>query len=195
MLHEKKYTEYSRVILALTALGEDVTDVGGYNLLKPLSDYDQTIWQGINGPIWALIALDSHNYEIPTAAKGKTQTTRENLIARILSQELSQGGWAMSGAKADPDITGMAVQALAPYYSSNASVKGAVDRALARLSALQNADGGYASWGQINSESCSQVIVALTAMGINPAADKRFVKNGKSVVDALAAYATSDGAF
>ena len=195
VLHEKKYTEYSRVILALTALGEDVTDVGGYNLLKPLSDYDQTIWQGINGPIWALIALDSHNYEIPTAEKGKTQTTRENLIACILSQELSKGGWAMSGAKADPDITGMAVQALAPYYSSNASVKGAVDRALARLSVLQNADGGYASWGQINSESCSQVIVALTAMGINPATDKRFVKNGKSVVDALAAYATADGSF
>ena len=55
ILHEKKYTEYSRVILALTAIGEDVTDVGGYNLLQPLSDFKQTVWQGVNGAIWALI--------------------------------------------------------------------------------------------------------------------------------------------
>lgn len=36
VLHEKKYTEYSRVILALTAIGADPTDVAGYNLLTPL---------------------------------------------------------------------------------------------------------------------------------------------------------------
>jgi hypothetical protein len=56
VLHTKKYTEYSRVILALTAIGKDPADVAGYNLLTPLGDFDKTIWQGINGPIWALIA-------------------------------------------------------------------------------------------------------------------------------------------
>ena len=83
VLHEKKYTEYSRVVLALTALGEDVTNVGGYNLLEPLSDFDQTVWQGVNGAMFALIAFDSHKYEIPTAAAGKTQTTRQKLIQYI----------------------------------------------------------------------------------------------------------------
>ena len=58
VLHERKYTEYSRVILALTAIGRDPANVGGYNLLTPLGDYDATVWQGLNGPIWALIALD-----------------------------------------------------------------------------------------------------------------------------------------
>ena len=59
ILHDKKYTEYARVILALTAIGRDARDVAGYDLTLPLGDYDKTVWQGINGPIWALIALDS----------------------------------------------------------------------------------------------------------------------------------------
>ena len=62
-LHDKKYTEYSRVIVALTAIGADPANVAGYNLLTPLGDFDKTIWQGINGPIWALIALDSRSEE------------------------------------------------------------------------------------------------------------------------------------
>ena len=65
VLHEKKYTEYARVALALTAIGADPTNVGGYNLLAPLGDFDKTVWQGINGPIWALIALDAGQYEMP----------------------------------------------------------------------------------------------------------------------------------
>ena len=51
VLHKKKYTDYSRVTLALTAIGGDPADVAGYDLLKPLGDFDKTIWQGING--WA----------------------------------------------------------------------------------------------------------------------------------------------
>ena len=65
VLHERKYTEYSRVILALTAIGRDPSNVAGYNLLTPLGDFEKTIWQGLNGPIWALIALDSGSYDIP----------------------------------------------------------------------------------------------------------------------------------
>ncbi|MCQ4775812.1 hypothetical protein NE634_19420, partial [Lacrimispora saccharolytica] len=40
-----------------------------------------------------------------------------------------------------------------------------------------------------------QVIVALTAMGIDPNTDSRFVKNGKSVIDALLTYANADESF
>ena len=35
VLHERKYTEYSRVILALTAIGRDPANVAGYNLPDP----------------------------------------------------------------------------------------------------------------------------------------------------------------
>ena len=75
-LHDKKYTEYSRLIVALTAIGADPSDVAGYNLLTPLGDFDKTIWQGINGPIWALIALDAGKYDMPRNQNAKTQATR-----------------------------------------------------------------------------------------------------------------------
>ena len=64
-------------------------------------------------------------------------------------------------------MTAMAIQALAPYYKTNETVKAAVDKALEALSALQRSDGGFGSWGTVNSESCAQVIVALTALGSN----------------------------
>ncbi|GGG81881.1 S-layer homology domain-containing protein [Paenibacillus radicis (ex Gao et al. 2016)] len=193
-LHNVKYTEYDRVILALTAIGKGVDHVAGYNLREPLADYETLIKQGINGPIFALIALDSKNYEIPTVAKVKTQTTRELLIDFILNREIAGGGWAL-GEKptaADPDITSMAIQAFAPYYATNEKVKAAVDRGIAWLSKVQQADGGYASGGSANSESTAQVIVALTALRIDPHTDARFVKNGHSVVDALLSYAAKN---
>lgn len=194
ILHEKKYTEYSRVILALTAIGEDVTDVGGYNLLQPLSDFKQTVWQGVNGAIWALIAFDSKNYAIPKAEEGKTQNSREMLINHILEEEVKGGGWSIYGA-ADTDVTAMAIQALAPYYKTNSAVKAAVDRGLTVLSNKQEADGGFGTWGTSTSESCAQVVVALSAMGIDANTDKRFVKNGKSALQGLLNYAISTGGF
>ena len=188
-LHRAKVTDNARVILALTSIGKDVTNVGGHNLLKGLDNMAYVQTQGINGPIFTLIALDSHNY--PTMG----DVTREKLIGVILDAQLSDGGWDLSGTKADPDMTAMAIQALAPYYKTNETVKAAVDKALEALSALQRGDGGFGSWGTVNSESCAQVIVALTALGIDPTADSRFVKNGLTVLDALAGFYVTGGGF
>ena len=188
-LHPAKVTDNARVILALTSIGKDVTNVGGHNLLKGLDNMAYVQTQGINGPIFTLIALDSHNY--PTMGN----VTREKLIGVILAAQLSNGGWALSGTKADPDMTAMAIQSLAPYYKTNETVKAAVDKALEALSALQRNDGGFDSWGTVNSESCDQVIVALTALGIDPTADSRFVKNGNTVLDALAGFYVTGGGF
>ena len=188
-LHPTKVTDNARVILALTAIGKDVTNVGGHNLLKGLDSMDYVQAQDINGPIFTLIALDSHNY--PTMG----DVTREKLIQVILDAQLNDGGWGLSADKADPDMTAMAIQALAPYYKTNETVKAAVDKALEALSALQHSDGGFDSWGTVNSESCAQVIVALTALGIDPTADSRFVKNGHTVLDALAGFYVTGGGF
>ena len=188
-LHPAKVTDNARVILALTAIGKDVTNVGGHNLLKGLDNMDYVQTQDINGPIFTLIALDSHNY--PTMG----DVTREKLIQVILDAQLPDGGWNLSGENADPDMTAMAIQALAPYYKTNETVKAAVDKALEALSALQRSDGGFDSWGTVNSESCAQVIVALTALGIDPTADSRFVKNGHTVLDALAGFYVTGGGF
>ena len=192
-LSDKKSTEYARTILALTAIGKDPTGVGGYDLLAGLADMDDVTYQGINGAIFALLALDSGKYDVPAAAEGGTQVTRDGLVAYILAQQLSDGGWALSGTSADPDVTAMALQALAPYRTGDETVDAAVDKGVQLLSDMQLSDGGYSSWGTLNSESCAQVLIALAALGIDPVSDSRFVKNGLTVLDALLAYAVSGG--
>lgn len=188
-LHKSKSTDNSRVIMALSSIGKDATSVGDWNLITPFNDFTWIKKQGINGVIFALIALDTNDYET------EDTTIRQQCIDFILDAQFEDGGWALSGSTADPDITAMALQALAPY-ASQSKVSSAAEKAFATLSTIQNSDGKYASWGTVNVESCAQVIVACTAWGINPDTDSRFVKNNKSVVDAvLAHYSEEDAAF
>lgn len=193
-LSDKKYTEYSRLIVALTSIGKDPHNVAGYDLIKPLGDYDKTIWQGLNGPIWALIALDSGKYDMPKNSDAKTQATRDLYIKRILECQLSDGGFSLFGGtdaagpneKSDPDITGMALQALAKYQD-RADVKKATEEALACMSKQQDSNGGFSSWGTTNLESCVQMVVALDELKI-PQNDSRFVKNGKTMLDNMMTF-------
>ena len=186
VLHNKKYTEYSRVIVALTAIGKNPKDVAGYNLLAPLGDYEKTIWQGVNGAIWALIALDSGNYVIPNNPNVTIQATREMYINHILEKQTSDGGWALSGDVADPDVTGMALQALSKYQS-NDKVKTATEKSLICLSNMQDENGGFSSYEVETSESSVQVLVALCELGIS-VDDVRFMKYGKDVLDNLFSF-------
>lgn len=195
VLHRVKYTEYSRVVLALSSLGFDPTDVAGYDVLSPLGDFDQVCWQGVNGPIWALIALDSRGYDVPTAPEGKRQTTRDALVDAVLDSEIAGGGWALSGSVPDVDMTAMALTSLAPYRGARADAAAAIDRGLSVLSSLQGEGGGYGDAGSATSESCAQVVVALASLGIDPASDERFVKESGSVLDALCAFAVPGGGF
>ena len=193
-LHHAKSTENSRTILGLTAAGYNAANVAGVDLTAGLTDMAYLRAQGTNGPIWALIALDCHGYDIPQCADGEEQVTREGLVAEILSYQCSDGGWALMGDESDVDLTAMALTALAPYQEET-DVKAAVEQALTFLSAAQQDDGGFMSWGAANSESCAQVIVALTALGIDSAADARFTKAGGTAIDALCAFACEGGGF
>lgn len=185
-LDNTKSTEHSRIILALTAIGEDPTSVGGHNLLTALNDLDYVKKQGSNGPIWALLAVDSGNYEY---------AKREQLIEAILADRVGNG-WSLDGGTADTDMTAMALQALAPYNDEeHPEVKSAIEAALTLLSGMQQNDGGFASFGTANSESAAQVVVALSALGLDANTDSRFVKNGHSVLENLLSYAQEDGSF
>ena len=169
-------------------------------MLYPLANFKQVNWQGVNGTIYALLALDSKNYEIPKLTeedlgKGLEQTTREKLIQQILDKQLSDGGWALSGTKSDPDMTAMAIQALAPYYEKNSGVETAVEKALQTLSTMQDENGGFASFGTENLESAAQTVIALSTLNVELLSDEAFIKNGKSVLDYLLSYQLSDGAF
>lgn len=193
ILHNVKYTEYSRVILSLTSIGKNPKDVAGYNLLTPLVDYEKTVWQGVNGAIFALIALDSNNYEIPQNSDITVQATREMYVNYILKKQNTDGGWALSGNISDIDVTAMALQALAKY-KSNVNVNTAIEKALKYMSENQNADGGFSSRNAETAESCAQVIVALCELGIS-VEDARFIKNDNTVADKLLTYYVSKKGF
>lgn len=193
VLSDRKYTEYSRTVLALTAIGKNPADVAGFDLLKPLADFEQVTKQGINGTIFALLAMDSGKYEIPENPDAAVQATRQMYVDELLARELPDGGWTLTGGEPDVDITAMTLQALAKYRDQ-ADVTAAVERGLAVLSSLQEPDGGYVSWGSSNSESVAQVLVALTELGV-PLDDERFTKNGITVEDALLRFAQENGAF
>jgi len=197
VLSKNAYTEYSRVILGVTAAGRDARNVAGYDLTLPLGDFNSTVKQGINGPIWALIALDSGNYDMPADNTAEIQATRQMYVDEILSRQLDCGGWNLSekggAGTAEADITAMALQALA-QYRSQAGVSAACERAIACLSEMQNEQGGFSAFGDDNSESPAQVIIALCALGISPS-DKRFEKNGVTVLDNLLSFRTSNGGF
>lgn len=191
LTNTSKYTEYSKRILALTAAGKDARDVGGYNLLSYLSDLSVVKEQGLNGPIWALLALNCHpEYSIPKNSNAAEQNSESAMVNFLLQSELSGGGWALIGNNADSDITGMTIQALAPYYQKSGyeNVTAAIDRALTVLSEMQTTDGGYATMGVETEESCAQIIVALCSLGIDPETDSRFIKGGHWTIENLISY-------
>ena len=215
-LSAAKATEWHRISLAVLAMGGDPTNIGTDENGLPINliadgTYDRgkttTLGrQGINGWIWGLITLDSMRYNIPEDA----YYTRDDIIIEILRQQLSDGGFALSGKVSDPDITAMAVQALAPYYNDEKNytykqkasgeevtrtVRQIIDEALACLSELQLGTGDFASWGTENVESTDQVVVALCCLGIDPLTDARFIKNGNTLLDGILRYRMNDGGF
>lgn len=183
----------ARIALALAAIGKDPTNVGGKSFLQACDSMSYIKRQGTSGPVWTLIALDSMDY--PTFG----DVTRDKLIEAILDRRMESGAWYISitNKEDNVDMTAMAIQALAPYYAANADVKAAVDKAVSWLAAVQQTDGSFAETAAAaaSSESCAQVIVTLTALGIDPVTDSRFTKNGKTVLDALCTFAVEGGGF
>ena len=162
-------TDNERIILALTAIGKDPANVGGKNLLTALQNKDimkvtDTSNTDINGLVMGLLALNSRNYTSDTSW----------LVQAILGQQNADGSWSASAdtkPASDVDMTAMALQALAPYYKDggNETVNTAVEKALSWLS------GKYQS-GYDSSESCAQVVIALSALNLDANTDARFTK-------------------
>lgn len=193
-----KATEYHRIALTAAALGDDPTAFGA----KPDGTAIDLVaegtynWQGeedlggqgLNGWIFALLTMDAVGAEVPADAR----YSRQDMLDAIVSAQLPEGGFSLGGGAMDVDITAMALQALAPYQQQYPEV---IDAALNALSAAQTVTGGFESWGAQSSESCAQVILALTALDIDPVEDGRFQKNQRNVVEALMDFRLSDGGF
>jgi len=119
---------------------------------------------------------------------------RATLVSEIIDAQLSDGGFALTGGVGDIDVTAMALASLAPNIGLD-GVSAAVDKALLMISSRQLDDGGFVGFSGENAESAAQVLLALSSLGIDCESDARFIKNGNTVIDALAAYRLSDGSF
>ncbi len=119
-----------------------------------------------------------------------TGFSSEYIIEQLLALRLEDSGWAVRGNASDVDVTAMVLQSLAPYKDGHEDV---IESALAFLSQKQLQDGDYMSYGVSNPESGSQVIIALTSLGIDPLTDDRFIKNGNTLIDGIKKYFQGDG--
>ena len=174
----------ARVVLALTAMGLDASYFEGFDFVAPLTDTEWVKSHGINALAYALIALDSKPY--PAA-----QSVRDALKAEILArQSAADNGWSLTGKVFDPDVTAMALQALAGYQGDTA-VKAATDKAVAALSDWFKTKAISA----VTSESYAQILTALSALGIDADTDARFIKEGKSLLNLFLTFAQSGGGF
>ena len=195
-----KATEWHRITMAVLLADGDPRKMVSQNgdsidlFADGVYNWDQTDrldTQGANALIYALNVIRAGDYAIP--ADGRYQ--EKDIIGSLLEYQGENGAFGLTGEGADVDITAMAVQALAPYASKYEEANEAVESAVGFLSEAQRAGGFYVFGNRYSSETCSQVIMALAAAGIDPGKDERFIKSGVSVADALMSFRNSDGGF
>ncbi|KFD41009.1 hypothetical protein HY02_01285 [Peptococcaceae bacterium SCADC1_2_3] len=194
-------TYHERRVLGIVAAGGNPRNTGGHSLLERIYNFyipaneatglqtpRDITFQGLNGVIYGLIALDTMRYPIPEGAR----YSRDYLFQYLLSKQNNDGGWNLSASgNSDVDITAMTLIGLAPYHDRE-DVMNAINKGVAWLSQKQSNEGGYYSWGSYNSEAVSQTIIALCANGIDPTSEP-FTKNGKNLLDALLSFLQENG--
>ena len=188
-----KYAYVPGALRAVAAMGLDVTDFAGHDLLEPLRRPEMV--EADEDRLDMLLDLDA------AGDAGKTDefnALRETLITEALARQQSSGEFRYTskwpaelkrkGVAAEPDrfdyilLTAKSAQALAPYRS-RAEVGTAIEKAIDYLSAQQLASGGFLRYGE-DVEEDAVVLEMMQALGISPD-DERFVKNSRTVLDGM----------
>ena len=179
-------TNPQRSVIALTAAGIDPSHVtvGGetYDLLNKMAT---TQFNYTNSRIALLWAYASGSYDAPASAL----MTVDELLDSLAVSQLPDGGFANSGSTSDPDVTAMAIAALAPYQGRG-SVNDVLTKALAALKSMQLSDGGFPRLGESvsNANSTAMASIALCAVGVDPAASWA-TASGATPMSALLSFA------
>lgn len=196
-LHDVKATEYHRISLVVLSLGGDPTNFGTKPDGTPIDliadgTYDfgekELGLQGLNGWIWALIALDASGVEVPEDAR----YSRQDMIDAIINAQNDDGSFALDKGNGDVDITAMALQALSPYV-------GRYDREITNTVnwlSLKMSDNCTFFYGTSeSSESLSQVIMAVTALNWGVGDMVGFVRDGQTMYTALNRFRCENGLY
>lgn len=197
---EHKASDMQRTAIATLAAGGEPRNVGGRDMIADSTYYRDNVSpvgkEGADGFSWALIALDSNNYQTPEWAL----KNRNDIIVGILSHQNENGSFDDSVYS-----TASAITALAPYYDTSGaytitqnqtgwtldlSPKTAVDNAIEYLSNEQTKNG---DWGDV--KSTAMTIIALNTMGIDADDDDRFTAKKGTAIDGLMSYQKKNGRF
>lgn len=186
---------YARTILALDACGIDTQNYIERDFVAD-GTYGKENLSGTDERSWALIALDSADYEVADWAVN----TRESIIKGIMSEQ-NEDGSIGNGAES----TALALIALADYtydetvYEYTDSITGEEKSATAwevAAPAIDYLSAEQSGWGDYyNLKTTALVLIALDYMDIDAENDERFIKNDKTVVDGLLQYEVGDGSF
>ena len=195
-----KVTDSERVALTLAALGEDITSFDGVNLVNVICSNDG-LTASANNLVYALIAFDEAGVSDEAMLASGSSWTRVKLVSQLIAFQNADGGFAIeAGGSSNVDMTAMALQALAPYVEggedaavtapdAQPSASASVEAALSFLKSQMN---GLCDFGSV--ESNAQVLLALVALGKDPANTKNgFAKGANSLVTAITAYELGDG--
>lgn len=188
---------YAKIVLFVTAMGKDATDIRGFNLIEAMakkSNYANTVADMLDATM--LLAFDSGNYQLPT---GDDYITRAQLVKNVTGQVgTAIAKVATASTWSTVDDVAMPLQALYPYISGddNAATAKAVAKGTHFMESLQNQKGAYAAWGSDNNAwSLAQVMTAMGQLRINPCDESDgsdFIKEGKTVLDAASAFVNVD---
>ena len=196
-LHDVKATEYHRISLAVLSLGGDPTSFGNKPDGTPIDLIADGTYnfgekelglQGLNGWIWALIALDASGVEVPSDAR----YSRQDMIDAIINAQNDDGSFALDNGSGDVDITAMALQALSPYAGS---YEQQIDGALGWLSLEMSDDCTFFYGTSESSESLSQAIMAVTSLNYGVGDMLGFVRNGQTMYTALNRFRCDSGLY
>ncbi len=178
-----------KLINGLLATGEDPTTFASLNLvadlqstLQPTGAYSSTASRGfstgaasVTTQSFALLGLAAAGEPVPQPA-----------IDYLKSLQAEDGSFG------SPDNTGLALQALIAAGVPNSDP--AVVATLTHLRDTQDAGGGWASFGNVNSNSTAYATQGLLAAGVDLGSDT-WRKNGRTPQTTLHAYQKPDGPF
>lgn len=182
-------TETERVALALSAIGEDITDYDGVNLVELICS--RTDMTRANEKIFALMALNASRSDTP-AGSAWTRASLADAVCELLGSDDAVEGTRLG----DVDLTAMAIQAVAPYAgdtkvdAGDTKVDAAIENGLSYLKGKMSAD--TCDFG--SAEANAQVILALLSLDRDPANPVNGFANAvTNVVCALDLYRVDGG--
>ena len=189
-------------VIALARSGEKVDDMYfekyRASLEKKVKDQNGVLsdnrYTEYSRAVLALKSIGKDPTDDPDA--NKDGELEQEYLDYIVEKEKEDGGFSLddNAENGDVDLTAMTLQCLEPYQDEE-NVKKVIDKGVEFLADTQDDDGGYTAYGAKSSESISQTVIALSAVGVDCNDDERFQKDGKGLYDTLMTFYQKDGSF